>query len=946
MTHNAATDTPLCALMPIPSWPTGVGRPRRLFFTPQFLTRFQANWTSSTVFLQTAKNTVNSWINDSTAGGAVAQALNFLASGNATFAHTAASRALATPYATIYSDQMPMTAEPAAFVLDWCYDALTSTERTNLIAQLESRMTTHINGLVPIHTHETQKTDYFSILFGCMAIQGEAGTTDRGAIIRNCIQNYAANLNEANGDGLQPSYQYQEPFYFFPFLAWEIGTGIPSGLQWFRTRPEGLARIAVGNILKGSTAWVGDQCTRIEGVMAGAADATPTANIFVASTVASYAMAALLSNTSPGDPLIGLWQWMGDQGNTLYGFGGYSPWVGLAMYDSTITSVAPSTFFTKKNHYFDKQRAVNFRSGWSASSDSNVDVRVNLKASQTQTHSHIFAGDMQVFRGLDDLLVQGSYPWQGNSGRGYYIMDGAENGLGWTWSSFSRNTVVLATDRQVSSTPDTDGQQITSPTFQGYDDVTNGNIWYPQLTYSAGTNAFRCGNVTLVDLPAGDAYGMAGVEYAESYAPGNVSVIKRKMCCIPGALPGQMTIIVRDQFVGASAATKLIKWGFFTRSKPTVVSLFNPVQLAGTPTAGHIVYNASVISRDNGPTITYALPAATQFIVWQINSGKKSYSNNLKFFGNAVAGATVNVYVGASLVGSTTADAAGLWSFVTGPQADGTLSFSATQTIGAGPESQHSPPFVVTIKPSITSFNATSGSTSSISGLTLVADNGNKTWSVAQLDSHTLQFEIRSGDVATVSGTPRTDLSTTGPTSIGKFDLLKSMYINYEFKLTSATPNDQFGAGKYFRIGEADDTLSNLRSAYETTLGGEQVPASNGDMFSLDVGRSPNITSATYTNLYTGSAPITRNVWHTVDILLVFSENATDNTNRGQCHVYLDGVSIASINDFTQPLGYYNPSPVIQYFWRMGISQSAGTITQQIQYRNFLMDRLPFSLNA
>ena len=68
----------------------------------------------------------------------------------------------------------------------------------------------------------------------------------------------------------------------------------------------------------------------------------------------------------------------------------------------------------------------------------------------------------------------------------------------------------------------------------------------------------------------------------------------------------------------------------------------------------------------------------------------------LTLTGNAVANSTVNVYDGTTLLGTTTANASGGWSFTTVPLPDGMHSFTATDTM-AGVTSAASAAMNVTV---------------------------------------------------------------------------------------------------------------------------------------------------------------------------------------------------------------------------------------------------------
>src|SRR5664280_873417 len=89
-------------------------------------------------------------------------------------------------------------------------------------------------------------------------------------------------------------------------------------------------------------------------------------------------------------------------------------------------------------------------------------------------------------------------------------------------------------------------------------------------------------------------------------------------------------------------------------------------------------------------------------------------ANVLTLTGAAAASSTVNVYDGATLLGTAVADASGNWSFTTGTLSNGSHSFTATDTV-SGTTSAASAALSVTVDttapvaPSITSFSPDSG---------------------------------------------------------------------------------------------------------------------------------------------------------------------------------------------------------------------------------------------
>ncbi len=84
--------------------------------------------------------------------------------------------------------------------------------------------------------------------------------------------------------------------------------------------------------------------------------------------------------------------------------------------------------------------------------------------------------------------------------------------------------------------------------------------------------------------------------------------------------------------------------------------------------------------------------------------------NTLVLTGTAEAGSTVQVYDGATLLGTAMANGSGAWSFATATLADGAHSFTAKATDAAGNTSSSSAALPVTIdtaapeRPTISAF--------------------------------------------------------------------------------------------------------------------------------------------------------------------------------------------------------------------------------------------------
>ncbi len=924
----------------LPTWTSGVGRPRRLFFTPTILARFISNYVNA--YCTTPLGPINRGINfrpGDAANQCVVQALHFLAGGasDPALANSAAALARTVPFSTSYVG-FTMYAEPAAFVLDWCGDAMTTDNRNALIAKIDANITAHIAAFTvntpSCQVDQGEVTGRQNIPIGIMAIQGEAGATDRNLILRNYMQNWADCVNEGYGDGVFGSYMYEDSIIPQMILAYEIATGQDTGFLYNLSRADVVARTRVANPGHGITVVGGDQITNPLGL-------ANSGNSSFGQDFAPYIAYALASHYNNG-----LWQWIGDTGISSGNMPNWAfesdsaMWLGVAMWDSTITGASPATSGLKKNKLWSTQNSANFRSGWTTQGSSCVDARAYLWSVKPQGHCQNFGGALIVHRGVDDLLPHGgTYTSGGGSARGYLEQDGAEGNLGWTVSSYAHGAINFSS---FSASPDTDGQQLLcgnsspiTPAYAAYLASTREQYTPTNNNFNpSGTG--RRGEIIYVDFPADESYGLVFQDISDQYPSTVATRVIRKVLAIPGASPGQLTLIVRDEFTLAPGVTQAVKWGWFSRQQPSVISSYAPVLRAGTVTAGITHYNGAAVGRTSAPTIISIRPASARSTIWDLNYGDTTHSNNLNIVGNAVAGATVAAYDGVTLLGSTTADVGGNWNIDTGVLTDAAHSFTATQTV-SGVTSPASNAFALTVASSITSFNAASGGTSTVSTLVWTAINANKAWSLTNTDPHTLEFELRSGDAAT-NGQHQTTLQSNQ-----LFGFSNGPFLTFEFMVTGSI-NDQFGAGKFFIFAEVHDTLSTtLRAPTLICLGGDAAPTAGGDQLAVDLGYgqiSPS-ESATYVNRYSAPANLTRGVWHSVDMAVNPNNNAGNNITTAAITAYVDRAAVIVLPQGAvgTPIGYFNASPANSHYVRIGAYSSGGTQTQHVKFRNVLLKK-------
>jgi len=108
-----------------------------------------------------------------------------------------------------------------------------------------------------------------------------------------------------------------------------------------------------------------------------------------------------------------------------------------------------------------------------------------------------------------------------------------------------------------------------------------------------------------------------------------------------------------------------------------------------TATVTDVAGNTSALSQGFDPTVLPPAPTVSAFSpdTGVVGDGTTN-ANMLTLTGaTAAAGSAVNVYDGAALLGTATANSSGAWSFTTASLADGTHSFTATDTVSGATSS-------------------------------------------------------------------------------------------------------------------------------------------------------------------------------------------------------------------------------------------------------------------
>jgi Bacterial Ig-like domain/Domain of unknown function DUF11 len=198
---------------------------------------------------------------------------------------------------------------------------------------------------------------------------------------------------------------------------------------------------------------------------------------------------------------------------------------------------------------------------------------------------------------------------------------------------------------------------------------------------------------------------------------------------LTGTAEANSTVKVYDgaTLIGTVTANASGVWTFTT---PVLTDGVHSITTTSTDTAG----NTSVASAALSITVDTVSPVATSPVdlTAASDSGLSSTDNITQInapvvTGTAEVNSTVKIYDGATLLGSVTANGAGVWTFTTGVLVDGSHSLSSTATDTAGNVSVSSTPLLVVIvdtvapvAPPAATLNAASNSGSLVDTVTNV----------------------------------------------------------------------------------------------------------------------------------------------------------------------------------------------------------------------------------
>ncbi|QDF36263.1 heparin lyase I family protein [Bradyrhizobium symbiodeficiens] len=339
------------------------------------------------------------------------------------------------------------------------------------------------------------------------------------------------------------------------------------------------------------------------------------------------------------------------------------------------------------------------------------------------------------------------------------------------------------------------------------------------------------------------------------------------------------------------------------------------------------------------------LAASPDNVVFDKDPGA-SYSDELLVVGTAIPNSTITVYDGSTLLGTATANSAGVWTYQTSSLTDGAHSFTATATV-SGVTSAASSAFTQTITAGISNFSPLTDQWSApilVGGQQYYVENanvnGNAPWAIKQLDSHTLRFELRPNDIWLDNDSHRSEIS--GGTV---YSATSTIDLSYQFTVQPGF-NDTSDSLAWQILGQfhADDN----DATYQSIEGGSPPLAvhltgangyGEGDYLAIEafyaLPGQKEWTAATLPGdplnsyLWVSSAPIVRGQPIDVHMEVNFQNNA-----NGFLEVWINGQQVV---DYHGPIGYGGG-----VYWKEGVYEgwsSNQTIT--VDYSNTVITAKP-----
>jgi hypothetical protein len=452
-----------------------------------------------------------------------------------------------------------------ALVFDWCYAALTPETKSRLVARIERQNALREAALdKKFQWHEAHFLGMHAYLMGVLAIEGEPGAGDRLQKAQNVLQNWTDIANELHGDGSYKTYTYQDNFFITPAILWSMATGQDAVRRnrFIMHHTDFLLR-RLSQDGKDFIAGPGDQPADARGMVIPLQEPSPLGPLMIADYLHD-----------------GRAQWLGRFLLEKQGFGkrwNDPLWLDLIFHDGKLTATPPGASGTPLIRYLPQGGMVDMRSAWNIGDAAAHDIDAWFYLGPMTEHAETDAGDFTLWRGDDDLIVDGED----------YFSRPTRYHLLWSALSFARNTAVFSPFG--SATPDLDGSELPPPTMvfddgQAFGDigaerlvknesaatrrrlatlsaeaypVANRIIWYPEY-------AAYLGRIT--DFHDGGAVATVTGDATAAYDPRHVESYRRSVIDVTPDI-----FIIRDRFRLRDVSR--VRMLFHTRERPDAAGL-------------------------------------------------------------------------------------------------------------------------------------------------------------------------------------------------------------------------------------------------------------------------------------------------------------------------------------------------------------------------------------
>lgn len=618
----------------------------RIMLTPTRLARLVSLYNSPPSSMLSLKLTWPGGGTGTSAGAIMGNMINYLATGNLTNLTSAYNAAITGAGG---GTAITFWAQTAPFVFDWGYNDLTPTQKTNLIALIDSQTTTFLNaGSNGPLAGCGQEQGYGGFAMGVLAIEGEVGATSRLTTLRNVVQNLSEWIDESMGSGHWIGYQFEAVFWLMhSMFAYHIAGGqenlIPSRSQFATNRSTYLAYKSANN---GYTSMCGpsdhdamgvttNSLSNIDGAPFRAKPEFAWHNAVYADVLGSGLAQLAVNNCLAASPSL---KWTDGQDTMA----GSATWMAFMFYNSAIPTVSPSTL--PNSAIFPLPGLAVFRSGWTQVND----VKGTLYSGifNNVCHDSRYAGNLEITRG-DDQLICTEYSY---SGQPCNWLTGSQNGTEVGMYSMCKSTVLFSANADAK--PDRSGSQtLVMP--------PGSTAAFPVgAVLGGGGSTWLNGTVSGFVYNGGSpgAKTQVTADYTNAWYPNNrVSSIQRIVAYVNGAANSTGTFFVQDNFTTVGGTIDRIRALFGMRAKP--VGMTGETIVTGNTNAGVMTYaNQPVVVRWRNSQATIQMVSPTPVLLRLVGGGNgvvgvgevgfESYFDgaNLDYYNNAQSGKNVQQY--------------------------------------------------------------------------------------------------------------------------------------------------------------------------------------------------------------------------------------------------------------------------------------------------------------